>query len=108
MNGLKILKTIEKKEEEPMYYENLPFHFDSVGIIYNKRSHVYKVNLQSKKHTTIVNGDKENIISIDSLVEHKSSITLSYSQYNSAGTMLEESVGVVKNKSIDKFFKKVR
>ena len=54
---------LKKKEEEPMYYENLPFHFDSVGIIYNKRSHVYKVNLQSKKYTTLINGDKENIIS---------------------------------------------
>ena len=32
----KDFKSIEKKEEEPMYYENLPFHFDSVGIIYNK------------------------------------------------------------------------
>lgn len=102
----KDFKNIEKKEEEPMYYENLPFHFDSVGIIYNKRSHVYKVNLQSKKHTRIINGDKENIISIDSLVEHKNSITLSYSQYNTAGTMLEESVGIIKNKSIDNIFQK--
>ena len=102
----KDFKSIEKKEEEPMYYENLPFHFDSVGIIYNKRSHVYKVNLQSKKYTILINGDKQNIISIDSLVEHKNSITLSYSQYNLAGTMLEERVGVVKNRSIDNIFEK--
>ena len=102
----KDFKDIEKKEEEPLYYENLPFHFDSVGIIFNKRSHVYKVNLVTKKFTTIINGDKENIISIDSLVEHKNSITLSYSKYNTAGTMLEEYVGAVKNKSIDNIFQK--
>ncbi len=102
----KDFKNIEEKEEEPLYYENLPFRFDSVGIIYNKRSHVYKVNLQSKKSTTVVNGDKENILSIDSLVEHKNLITLSYSKYNSAGTMLEESIGTVKNRTIYDIFKK--
>ncbi len=101
----KDFKNIEEKEEEPMYYENLPFRFDSVGIIYNKRSHVYKVNLQSKKYTTVVNGDKENILSIDSLVEHKNLITLSYSKYNSDGTMLEESIGTVKNRIIYNIFK---
>ena len=102
----KDFKNIEEKEEEPLYYENLPFRFDSVGIIYNKRSHVYKVNLQSKKSTTVVNGDKENILSIDSLVENKNLITLSYSKYNSAGTMLEESIGTVKNRTIYDIFKK--
>ena len=64
-------KNIEKKDAEPMYYENLPFRFDTKGIIYNKRGHVYKVNLKTLKFNKIVDGDKSNIISIDSLAESK-------------------------------------
>mgnify|MGYP007000042632 len=64
-------KNIEKKDAEPMYYENLPFRFDTKGIIYNKRGHVYKVNLKTLKFNKIVDGDKSNIVSIDSLAESK-------------------------------------
>ena len=44
-------KNIEDKNSEQMYYENLPFRFDTRGIIYNKRAHVYKVNIRTKKFT---------------------------------------------------------
>ena len=47
-------KNIESKDSEPMYYENLPFRFDTRGIIYNKRGNVYKVNLQNGKSEKIV------------------------------------------------------
>ena len=41
----KEFKNVEDRNSEPMYYENLPFRFDTRGIIYNKRAHVYKVNI---------------------------------------------------------------
>ena len=65
----KEFKNIEDKNSEPMYYENLPFRFDTRGIIYNKRAHVYKVNIRTKKFTKIIDGDAKDIISIESLVE---------------------------------------
>ena len=61
----KEFKNIDDKNSEPMYFENLPFRFDTVGIIYNKRAHIYKVNIQTKKFTKIVDGDTRNIISIE-------------------------------------------
>ena len=71
-------KKIDNKDSEPMYFENLPFRFDTKGIIYNKRSHIYKVNLNTKKFSKIVNGDKNNILSIQSLVEGKKNLIFSY------------------------------
>ena len=72
-----------------MYYENLPFRFDTRGIIYNKRGNIYKVNLQTGKSEKVVDGDKHNIISLDSLVENNGVLTFSYDKPNSKGTMLE-------------------
>ena len=93
-------KNIENKDSEPMYYENLPFRFDTRGIIYNKRGHVYKVNLGTNKFNKIVDGDKNQIISIGSLVESDKGIVFSYEKYNSKGTRLEEKVGSLETKKI--------
>ena len=97
-------KKIENKDSEPMYFENLPFRFDTKGIIYNKRSHIYRVNLNTKKFSKIVNGDKDNIISIESLVEAKKNIIFSYDQYNSKGTMLEEKIGSLEATKINEIY----
>ena len=70
----KSFKSIEDKEMEPLYLENIPFRFDTRGIIYNKRNHVYKVNVLSQKNQKIIDGDKEDFISIGSVVENGSSI----------------------------------
>jgi len=102
----KEFKNIEDKNSEPMYYENLPFRFDTRGIIYNKRAHVYKVNIQTKKFTKIVDGDSKGIISISSLVEGGKGIVLSFDQYNPKGTMLEEKIGVVEGSKIKDIYSK--
>ncbi len=99
-------KSIESKDSEPMYYESLPFRFDTRGIIYNKRGHVYKVNLKTKKFNKIVDGDKSDIISIDSLAESKEGVTIAYNQYNSKGTMLEEKIGSLEGTNIKEIFSK--
>ena len=99
-------KNIEIKDSEPMYYESLPFRFDTKGIIYNKRGSIYKVNLQSGKSEKVVDGDKHNIISIDSLVENNGVLTFVYNKHNSKGTMLEERIGSLKNKKIVDIFTK--
>lgn len=82
-------KSIEKKNEEPMRYDSLPFRFDTRGIIYNKRGHVYKVNLKSKKSNQLINGDKEQFISIDSVVPNGNVLYFIAERYNSKGTMLD-------------------
>ena len=91
--------SLEKKEKEPLYIKNLPFRFDTQGIIYNKRSHIYKVNTSSSKSSKIVDGYKDdylslssNLISINCLVENKSSIYFTANTYNQLGTMLEEKI----------------
>ena len=99
-------KNIEDKNSEPMYYENLPFRFDTRGIIYNKRAHVYKVNIQNKKFSKIVDGDAKDIISISSLVEGEKGIVLSFDQYNLKGTMLEEKIGVIEGSKIKEIYSK--
>ncbi len=83
-------KSIKKKNEEPMRYDSLPFRFDTRGIIYNKRGHVYKVNLKSKKSNQLINGDKEQFISIDSVVPNGNVLYFIAERYNSKGTMLDE------------------
>jgi len=102
----KEFKNIEDKNSEPMYYENLPFRFDTKGIIYNKRAHVYKVNIQTKKFTKIVDGDANDIISISSLVEGEKGIVLSFDQYNLKGTMLEEKIGAIEGSKIKETYSK--
>ncbi len=102
----KEFKNIEDKNSEPMYYENLPFRFDTKGIIYNKRAHVYKVNIQTKKFTKIVDGDANDIISISSLVEGEKGIVLSFDQYNFKGTMLEEKIGAIEGSKIKETYSK--
>ena len=106
VNGVKSLKNIEDKNSEPMYYENLPFRFDTRGIIYNKRAHVYKVNIQTKKSTKIIDGDTKDIISIESLVEGDKGLVLSFDQYNSEGTMLEEKIGAIEGSKIKEIYSK--
>ncbi len=77
---------------EPLYLENIPFRFDTRGIIYNKRNHVYKVNVLSQKNQKIIDGDKENLISIGSVVESGNSIYFTAGSYNEAGSMLDEKI----------------
>ena len=91
--------SLENKEKEPLYIKNLPFRFDTQGIIYNKRGHIYKVNISSSKSSKIVDGYKDdylsipsNLISINSLVEYRSSIYFTANTYNNLGTMLEERI----------------
>jgi dipeptidyl aminopeptidase/acylaminoacyl peptidase len=97
-------KNIEDKNSEPMYYENLPFRFDTKGIIYNKRANVYKVNIRTKKFTKIIDGDAKNIISIESLVEGGKGLVLSFDQYNSKGTMLEEKIGALEGSKLKEIY----
>ena len=99
-------KNIEDKNSEPMYYENIPFRFDTRGIIYNKRANVYKVNIRTKKFTKIIDGDAKDIISIESLVEGDKGLVLSFDQYNSKGTMLEEKIGAIESSKIKEIYSK--
>tara|TARA_Y100001960_G_scaffold37115_1_gene35023 strand:- start:5303 stop:7165 length:1863 start_codon:yes stop_codon:yes gene_type:complete len=85
-------KKLDNKEMEPLYLENLPFRFDTRGIIYNRRNHLYKVNISSSSSSKIINGDKENLISIGSIVEKGSSLYFTASSYNETGTMLDEKI----------------
>ena len=102
----KEFKNIEDRNSEPMYYENLPFRFDTRGIIYNKRAHVYKVNIQTRKFTKLIDGDTRDIISIASLVEGEKNIVLSFDQYNQKGTMLEEKIGAIEGSKIKEIYSK--
>ncbi len=88
----KSFKNIQDKEMEPLYLENIPFRFDTRGIIYNKRNHLYKVNVLSQKNQKIIDGDKEDFISIGSVVESGNSIYFTASSYNEAGSMLDEKI----------------
>ena len=51
-------KKIENKADQPTVINKLPFRFDTTGVIYNKRFHIYKVNISSLKIEKIVDGDK--------------------------------------------------
>ena len=46
---------------------NASIGFDTLGVIFNKRSHIHKINLTTNKASTLVNGDKEGLLSIGSL-----------------------------------------
>ena len=102
----KEFKNIEDRNSEPMYYENLPFRFDTRGIIYNKRAHIYRVNIQTRKFTKLIDGDTRDIISIASLVEGEKNIVLSFDQYNLKGTMLEEKIGAIEGSKIKEIYSK--
>ena len=88
----KEFKKVEDKDDEPFYLENIPHKFDTRGVIFNRRYHVYKVNIETGKSSKIIDGDKENIISIGSVLEHAESLYFSINVYNDMGTMLEERV----------------
>lgn len=88
----KDFKKVENKDDEPFYLENIPHKFDTRGVIFNRRCHVYKVNIETGKSSKIIDGDKENIISIGSVLEHAESLYFSINVYNDMGTMLEERV----------------
>jgi len=86
----KEFKKIEDKNDEPFYLENMPHKFDTRGVIFNKRSHIYRVNIETGKSLKIIDGDRENLISIGSLVEHANHLYFTANVYNNMGTMLEE------------------
>ena len=88
----KEFKKVEDKDNEPFYLENIPHKFDTRGVIFNKRCHLYKVNIETGKSSKIIDGDKENIISIGSVLEHAESLYFSINVYNDMGTMLEDRV----------------
>jgi len=88
----KPFKSIDDKEMEPLYLENIPFRFDTRGIIYNKRNHLYKVNVSSTKSQKIIDGDKEDFISIGSVVESGSSVYFTASCYSKSGSTLDEKI----------------
>ena len=88
----KEFKKVKDKDDEPFYLENIPHKFDTRGVIFNRRCHVYKVNIETGKSSKIIDGDKENIISIGSVLEHAESLYFSINVYNDMGTMLEERV----------------
>ena len=88
----KEFKKVEDKDDEPFYLENIPHKFDTRGVIFNRRCHVYKVNIETGKSSKIIDGDKENIVSIGSVLEHAESLYFSINVYNDMGTMLEERV----------------
>ena len=94
-------KKIDNKTDQPTVINKLPFRFDTTGVIYNKRFHIYKVNISSIKIKKIVDGDKESLLSISSLVEVGSDLYFIGSQHNENGTMLEEHIiKLVKSKLI--------
>ena len=88
----KSFKSIENKEMEPLFLENIPYRFDTRGIIFNKRNHIYKVNVSNQKSSKIIDGDKEGFISIGSIVEKGSSLYFTASSYNESGSMLDEKI----------------
>lgn len=88
----KEFKKIEDKNDEPFYLENMPHKFDTRGVIFNKRSHIYRVNIETGKSLKIIDGDRENFISIGSLVEHANHLYFTANVYNNMGTMLEERI----------------
>ena len=88
----KSFKSIENKEMEPLFLENIPYRFDTRGIIFNKRNHIYKVNISNQKSSKIIDGDKEGFISIGSIVEKGSSLYFTASSYNESGSMLDEKI----------------
>ena len=77
---------------EPLYLENIPYRFDTRGIIFNKRNHIYKVNVSNQKSSKIIDGDKEGFISIGSIVEKEGSLYFTASSYNESGSMLDEKI----------------
>lgn len=93
-------KNIEDKNDEPKYYESLPFRFDTLGVIFNKRSHIHKINLTTNKASTLVNGDKEGLLSIDSLHFIGSTLYFVGNKHNEQGTMLTEKIGKVDGNKI--------
>ena len=85
-------KKIDDKSDEPYYLENIPHKFDTRGVIFNRRSHIYKVNIDTGKASKIVSGDKENLISVNSVLEHDGNLYFTTNVYNDKGTMLEEKI----------------
>ena len=70
----------------------MPFRFDTTGVIYNKRFHIYKVKTSTGKSQKIIDGDKELFLSISSLLEIDSDMYFIASKHNQDGTMLEDQI----------------
>ena len=62
-------KEINEKESEPKYIENLPFRYDNIGDIFNKKSQLLEVNIKSKTVKTIADTEKTDYLSIQSVVK---------------------------------------
>ena len=88
----KSFSKIQDKNDEPFYLENIPHRFDTRGVIFNRRCHIYKVNVVTGTSSKIVDGDKENLTSLGSVVEHEKYLYFSTSAYNEMGTMLQERI----------------
>lgn len=88
----KSFSKIQDKNDEPFYLENIPHRFDTRGVIFNRRCHIYKVNVMTGTSSKIVDGDKENLTSLGSVVEHEKYLYFSTSAYNEMGTMLQERI----------------
>ena len=85
-------KKIENKTDHPLEIDKLPFRFDTTGVIYNKRFHIYKVKTSTGKSQKIIDGDKELFLSISSLLEIDSDMYFIASRHNQDGTMLEDQI----------------
>ena len=85
-------KNIKSKTDHPLKIDKLPFRFDTTGTIYNKRFHIYEVSVSTLKTKKIIDGDKESLLSISSLIEMDSSLFFISSKHNEKGTMLENQV----------------
>ena len=85
-------KKIENKTDHPLEIDKLPFRFDTTGVIYNKRFHIYKVKTSTGKSQKIIDGDKELFLSISSLLEIDSDMYFIASKHNQDGTMLEDQI----------------
>ncbi|MDA8896784.1 S9 family peptidase [Acidimicrobiia bacterium] len=88
----KSFSKIQDKNDEPFYLENIPHRFDTKGVTFNRRCHIYKVNVVTGTSSKIVDGDKENLTSLGSVVEHGKYLYFSTSAYNEMGTMLQERI----------------
>jgi len=98
-------KEIKEKESEPKYIENLPFRYDNIGDIFNKKSQLLEVNIKSKTVKTIADTEKTDYLSIQSAVKIKNTYYFLSSKHNKQGTELEDDVLQVKGRKLEAIFK---
>ena len=98
-------KEIKEKESEPKYIEKLPFRYDNIGDIFNKKSQLLEVNIKSKTVKTIADTEKTDYLTIQSVVKIKNTYYFLSSKHNRKGTELEDDVLQVKGKKFEAIFK---